>query len=78
MKAYYVTVKRDNRTGWLHGPHANHDDALALVPAVRLEAESVDPRAVWDAFGTSSIERDVEALEMFPRGVLNGYGDLPL
>ncbi len=78
MKAYYVTVKRADKTGWLHGPHEAHERALELVMDVRREAENIDPRCVWDAFGTSSIECGYDCVDLFPLGRLNGYGELPL
>lgn len=75
MKAYYVTIIRDKRVGWLSGPFSHHDDALACVSAARLAAENADPRSVFDAFGTSSIERpDAKSLDEFPRGVLTARG----
>ena len=77
MKVFYVTVKRADKTGWLHGPHADHEAAKALVRQVREVAESVDMRCVWDAFGTSSIDSEMPFIELFPTGVLNGRDGLP-
>lgn len=66
-KGYYVTVKRDKRTGWLFGPMPDHDIALAMVPLVRERATAI-PWCDFDAFGTSSITSD----RPLPPGVLNG------
>jgi hypothetical protein len=66
---YYVTAIRDNRTGWLFGPIADHAVALAMVPAVRRLACTIDPWCDFDAFGTSSITRDDN--QQLPDGRLN-------
>lgn len=76
MKAFYVTMKRETqrhgtKTAWLLGPYATHEEALELVHTARGLAEEVDPRCVWDAFGTSSITMDVGGLGEFPQGKLN-------
>lgn len=54
---YYVTMIRGNRTAFLAGPFKTHTEALAAVPGARDLACEVDPRAWWDAFGTSSLPR---------------------
>jgi hypothetical protein len=58
-KKFYVTMVREpgpnQRVAWLAGPFDTHDDALAQVTAARKKAEEVDPRAVFDAFGTSGL-----------------------
>jgi len=67
MKGYYVTVKRDQRTGWLFGPVADHDACKLFVEPVRRLACRLDPWCDFDAFGTSSIESD----KPLPVGKLN-------
>lgn len=71
MKAYYVTVKRDKRTGWLAGPYRAMCEAEALVSRCRQIACSLDPWCDFDAFGVSSIERDKAWLSDMPKGKLN-------
>ena len=71
MKHFYVTVIRGEKVGWLFGPIADHDVARSFVPAIRKIAESIDPRCVFDAFGTSSITAD----EPPSKGVLNDHWD---
>lgn len=66
MIGYYVTVARGKRVGWLAGPFADHQQALALVPMVRDEAVRVDPWCAFDAFGTASRQGAT-----LPRGVLH-------
>lgn len=60
---YYVTVIRNvrgsraaRRVGWLAGPFARHEDALALVERARRLANRLDPWTEFDAFGTSSMQ----------------------
>lgn len=67
-KKYYVTMFREGikRPAILAGPFDRHEDALSHVDLARKEAEKADPRAVFDAFGTSGIESDNH-----PPGVLN-------
>lgn len=51
---YYVTVRRDDGAHrFLVGPFVEHGEALALVDRARRVAESIDPKAVWYAFGTA-------------------------
>ena len=51
---YYVTARDGGRHALLAGPFPNnHAAALALVDRARVEAEKVDPRAVWYAYGTA-------------------------
>ncbi len=66
---YYVTVKRDNRTGWLYGPFADHGVALLMVDITRRLACQLDPWCDFDAFGTSSITSD----RALPFGKLNDH-----
>lgn len=50
---YYVSVIDGARRAILRGPWVdNHRGALDAVDSVRREADRVDPRAVWYAFGT--------------------------
>jgi hypothetical protein len=49
---YYVSVIDGTRHALLVGPFRAHQDALELVTVARQEAEKVDARAVWYAFGT--------------------------
>jgi hypothetical protein len=51
--AYYTTALYNGRHALLAGPFPNHATALALVDKARIEAEKVDPRAVWYAYGTA-------------------------
>lgn len=67
--AYYVTARDGERTAFLLGPfHNDHATALAKVREVRRVAESLDPRAVWWAFGTGRLDATLIA---FPAGKLN-------
>lgn len=66
---YYVTLRRDNRTAWLLGPFARHDDAKAAVRAAVDKAYEIDPRTHFDAYGTSSITRESDV--PLPPGKLN-------
>jgi hypothetical protein len=74
-KRFYVTVMRETvskpKVGWLLGPFVYHEHALGAVYAARKMAEEIDPRTVFDAFGTSSIEL-LDGQE-FPIGVLNPH-----
>lgn len=58
-KLFYVTVRDAGRTGWLLGPYELHAEALANVDRGRSLAENVDVRAVWYAFGTAGVPRDL-------------------
>lgn len=55
---YYASVfdRRSNdgngRVALLAGPFPTHYQALDILPAAKAEAERVDPRATWYAFGT--------------------------
>jgi hypothetical protein len=57
---YYVSVYRcnnnagiDGQTRLLRGPFVNdHAGALAAVNSARGLAQQLDPRTIWDAFGT--------------------------
>jgi hypothetical protein len=54
-REFYVTIKRGDRTGWLLGPYATHDLALASVDRGRELAVKADTWASFDAFGTASV-----------------------
>ena len=56
---YYVSCMRDDGAKRLvRGPWTSHVDALANVRKVQTEAENVDARAVWYAWGTARSETD--------------------
>ena len=56
---YYVTVVDGPRRTLLLGPYTNwHQGALDRVEDVRREAEKLDPRAVFYAFGTARLPGD--------------------
>lgn len=70
--AYYVSVVRGSDWRPLVGPFINnHAAALDLVDAARDKAMSLDPRAVWYAFGTVRI--DIEPGKAPPAGALNKF-----
>lgn len=50
---YYVTALDGARVGYLLGPYATHEAALADVDLGRRLAERVDLRAAWYAYGTA-------------------------
>lgn len=52
-RAFYVTIRRGSRTGFLLGPYERYDDALANVERGRRLAVAADPFAHFDAFGTA-------------------------
>ena len=57
---YFVTALDGARHALLAGPFKNdHGAALAMVARARIEAEKVDPRAVWYAYGTARFPEDV-------------------
>jgi hypothetical protein len=65
---FYTTVIREPRkVGYLLGPFPDEPTARAAIPAARRLAEAVDPRTVFDAFGTCRLELTAGPL---PRGVL--------
>lgn len=58
-RKFYVTVAREGRgVGKLAGPFDTHDEAKAHVSMAREEAHKVDPRSVFDAFGTAGVVAD--------------------
>ena len=75
--AYFVSALNGRSVALLAGPFRDdHAAALAAVDPVRREAEKVDPRAIWHAFGTVRLDYD------HPRattpGKLNHAAGLPL
>lgn len=60
-------VQRARKVGYLLGPFDDEPTARAAIPAARRLAEEVDPRTVFDAFGTCRLELSAGDL---PRGVL--------
>lgn len=67
---FYTTVVREGaarKVGYLLGPFDDESTARAAIPAARRLAEQVDPRTVFDAFGTCRLELSAGPL---PRGVL--------
>lgn len=72
-RKHYATVIRNGGTphqqvGWLAGPFDTNDEAKGHVEAARKKASEIDPRADFDAFGTSS-----RVAAEHPPGVLNGH-----
>lgn len=65
---FYTTVVRGPRkVGYLLGPFDDEPTARAAIPAAQRLAEQVDPRTVFDAFGTCRLTLSTRPL---PRGVL--------
>lgn len=54
-EGFYVTVRRDSRTGFLLGPHDSKEAAEQRVPAGRKLAELVDPFTAFDGFGVTRV-----------------------
>lgn len=74
VAGFYTTVvrgcgerQRARKVGYLLGPFDDEPTARAAIPAARRLAEAVDPRTVFDAFGTCRLELSAGLL---PRGVL--------
>lgn len=67
---FYTTVIRDShgarKAGFLLGPFETEATARRYIPAARREAEAVDPRCAFDAFGTASVTGGP-----YPVGALN-------
>jgi hypothetical protein len=70
-RAFYVTIIRDRRVGWLFGPIADHGLAISLVPYMRDVMQRFDPFTTFDSFGTSSIVRNSDDTRPFPIGQIN-------
>lgn len=66
MLAYYVTVIRGKRVGWLYGPLPSKSSAETMVAPVRKLASAIDPWTDFDAFGVTKLEGSV-----LRQGVLN-------
>lgn len=71
--AYYVTVKRGSRTGWLLGPYRTHDEAIARVELAEAIAERIDPFTVFDRFGTASMTARVPFARMPPGRLMDHH-----
>lgn len=69
-KKFYATVIRNpgpnQKVGWLAGPFDDHEEAKAHVERAKQIAHEVDPRSVFDYFGTAGLTHDKH-----PPGVLN-------
>jgi hypothetical protein len=59
---FYVTVQDAGRTGFLLGPYSTHEAALSNVERGRRLAEEANSRAVFYAFGTSSVPAGTEGV----------------
>lgn len=59
---YYVTVRDAGRVGFLLGPYATHEEALASVERGRDLAEKSDPYSWFHAFGTTSTTRQIRTV----------------
>lgn len=51
---YYVSMIRDSKYSLMAGPFATHEEALAMVEPVRVEAYRLDSFTHFDMFGTCS------------------------
>lgn len=56
---FYVSVTNGTERRLLRGPFVTHREAMEALPATREEAQRVDPRACWYAFGTARAEVDL-------------------
>ncbi len=65
VREYYVTVRDGPRTGFLLGPYATHEAALAEVPRGTDLACEADPWAWFHAFGTASLPVGVRPRVLF-------------
>jgi hypothetical protein len=59
-EGFYVTIKRDSRTGVLLGPFATHELSLLYVDTGRELAIGLDRMATFDAFGTTRVSRPAD------------------
>lgn len=69
---FYVTMKRAERVAWLAGPYGSKEEAESHVREASDKAIKIDPRAHWDAFGVTRVERDGDV--PLPLGVLTKAG----
>lgn len=60
-RAYFVTVKDYDRTGWLAGPYLTHAQALAEIDRFNARCQELDLKAFWYAYGTASTAADEAA-----------------
>jgi len=56
---YYVSCEDGGRRALVAGPYVDHETALADVDLVKAEAEQLDSRAIWYAWGTARSEANV-------------------
>lgn len=56
---YYVSCEDGGRRALVAGPYVDHETALHEVDLVKAEAERVDSRAVWYAWGTARSDTDL-------------------
>ena len=54
-RKFYVTMVRGDRVARLAGPFDTKEEADAVLPRARDEANKVDPRSAFDAFGVSAV-----------------------
>lgn len=70
-RAFYVTIHRGLRRGFLAGPFGSLDEAEGQVRPARDEAEKIDPWTHFDTFGVTAIVNETERPKPLPPGVLN-------
>lgn len=58
-KFYYVSAIDGTKKYLIAGPYPDHAAALAKVDHVRREAEEIDPRAVFMAWGTAGSDEEI-------------------
>ena len=66
-RSFYVTIRRDSRTGWLLGPYESHTEALDNVRIGREKANLADPYSFFDEFGTASLPSEMPITTVFGR-----------
>jgi uncharacterized protein YegJ (DUF2314 family) len=66
MIGFYVSVRDNGRSGFLLGPYATHEEALANVQLGQRLAEQVNDNAHWYAYGTAKV-----TAETLKEGLLN-------
>ena len=70
-KGFYCTVKRGEKTAWLLGPFTEHETALGATREAFEAGCDIDPRMVFDAYGTAAITREGVEISRLPAGKLN-------